>query len=127
MTPAELAAVRSRLDAATPGPRGACGDNRGGCQCGMIWGEGGETYLAKTISHDVDAPTATLERRCANALFIGAAPSDVRALLAEVERLRGADVRCAECEKEVRDLRSRISWLELRVEDLRESAKGPRF
>ena len=30
--------------------------------------------------------------------------ADVRALLAEVERLRGADVRCAEYEKEVRDL-----------------------
>ena len=35
----------------------------------------------------------------------------VRALLAEVERLRGADVGCAEYEKETRDLRARIERL----------------
>jgi len=80
MTPAYLSAIRARLDAATPGP----------------WRHDethGAGYIVASRGVDAEEPliaevAAGEPIDSANAAFIENAPTDIAALLAEVERLR---------------------------------------
>lgn len=79
MTELELNAIRARLDAATPGP----------WFTGM---SGGHWYvLDNDITCDIEGQICSLNRRHAeaNADLIANAPSDLAALLAEVDILSG--------------------------------------
>jgi hypothetical protein len=83
--------LRKLLEAATPGPWEACGDDRGGCQCGMVWnrivGEDGALIL-NTRHADSDLPTPDLEHAKANALLVAAAINALPKLLDELEQRR---------------------------------------
>jgi seryl-tRNA synthetase len=76
MTPAELSAIRERLDAATPGN----------------W-----RRFGVVVSTDLDLPQPLVVEACSedrtqaenDVEFIANAPTDLRALLDEVERLKG--------------------------------------
>lgn len=105
----DLEPIKARLAAATPGPWSSCGDK---CKCRHVmsndfpiaevtkgdWGDDypsvrlvgdssldlrAEPYMAQITYGNVPA-----EQFLANRAFISSAPSDVAALLAEVERLR---------------------------------------
>lgn len=80
MTPSELSAIRARLDAATPGPWEA---GTADCCPDMGWVDGPKgavcpQFTATKVTHSLDANDAEL---------IANAPTDLRALLDEVERL----------------------------------------
>ncbi len=80
MTPEQLLAIRERLDAATPGPWEA---GTASCCPDMGWVEGPKgavcpQFTATKVTHSLDANDAEL---------IANAPTDLRALLDEVERL----------------------------------------
>jgi hypothetical protein len=81
MTPDQLSAIRERLDAATPGPWEA---GTASCCPDLGWVEGPKgavcpQFTATKVTHSLDANDAEL---------IAHAPTDLRALLAEVEALR---------------------------------------
>jgi hypothetical protein len=81
MTPDQLSAIRARLDAATPGPWDA---GTATCCPDMGWVDGPKgavcpQFTATKVTHSLDANDADL---------IANAPTDLRALLGEVERLR---------------------------------------
>jgi hypothetical protein len=81
MTPDQLSAIRARLDAATPGPWEA---GTASCCPDLGWVEGPKgavcpQFTATKVTHSLDANDAEL---------IANAPTDLRALLAEVEGLR---------------------------------------
>jgi len=73
----------------TKGPWSACKGDKGGCQCGYIFGHGGNVYVAQALNEwNVDElgpdPYPTLETGLANARLIAAAPemlSSLRELL----------------------------------------------
>jgi len=80
MTPDQLSAIRERLDAATPGPWEA---GTASCCPDMGWVDGPKgavcpQFTATRVTHSLDANDAEL---------IANAPTDLRALLDEVERL----------------------------------------
>ncbi len=80
MTPDQLSAIRERLDAATPGPWEA---GTAACCPDMGWVDGPKgavcpQFTATKVTHSLDANDAEL---------IANAPTDLRALLDEVERL----------------------------------------
>lgn len=82
-----LAELRGIATKATPGPWSRCGENRGGCKCGYVFGYRGEAYIAKTltISDDVD-PVTNVEAAKANQEYIAALdPTTVLALIAQCE------------------------------------------
>jgi len=81
MTPDQLSAIRERLDAATPGPWEA---GTASCCPDMGWVEGPKgavcpQFTATKVTHSLDANDAEL---------IANAPTDLLALLDEVERLK---------------------------------------
>lgn len=81
MTPDQLSAIRERLDAATPGPWEA---GTAACCPDMGWVDGPKgavcpQFTATKVTHSLDANDAEL---------IANAPTDLRALLDEVERIR---------------------------------------
>ena len=81
MTPDQLSAIRARLDAATPGPWEA---GTAACCPDMGWVDGPKSavcpqFTATKVTHSLDANDAEL---------IAHAPTDLGALLDEVERLR---------------------------------------
>lgn len=85
----DVDAIEARANAATAGPWRACGHDRGGCQCGLVWALSVDALIAR-CTPDEDAPTANEEGRKRDADFIAAARIDVPALVAEVRRLRTA-------------------------------------
>ena len=89
LTDEQLAEIRTRLEAATPGPwvRG---------QNGPIWNS--RVYGPANHGAESGPLCDTLgiqnpERRTANRDFIAHAPTDIRALLTEIERLRAEGLR----------------------------------
>jgi hypothetical protein len=81
VTPDQLSAIRARLDAATPGPWEA---GTASCCPDMGWVDGPKgavcpQFTATKVTHSLDANDAEL---------IANAPTDLRALLDEVERLK---------------------------------------
>ncbi len=100
--------IKQRLAAATPGPWTACGDERGGCDCGMVFSEPADCHAATAqalmgtdtrneegmpyepiglIGSSMGGYPGDLQRK-ANAALIAHAPQDLADLIAEVERLR---------------------------------------
>ncbi len=69
----------------TPGPWAYCGHPQP-CECGYIFGDGGEVYIAKTLTlaDEID-PVASKPQRVANARLIAAAPELLEALKAVVD------------------------------------------
>lgn len=84
LTAEEEAAIRARLQNATPGPWYACHD--GECPCGFVWSIP-EDLIVSMPAHEGDT-TLTVEPIKRNAKFIAAARTDIPALLAEVDYLR---------------------------------------
>ena len=90
-----LARVLELDEGATAGPWRACGHDRGGCKCGIVWAvpadrtEGGMLVM-QAVKHDDDVPTDP-ERAPANALatatFRTLTPALARALREAVEAL----------------------------------------
>lgn len=111
----DLEPIKARLAAATPGPWHSCADD--GCKCPtvlcdnypiaeVVKGQWGDEYpsvrLVGNTSLDMKAE-AYMERitygevpeseALANRAFIREAPTDIAALIAEVERLRAVETR----------------------------------
>jgi hypothetical protein len=92
MTPDQISAIRARLDAATPGPweavtpkrYAAVRSEKAGCY----------VYTQGKIPADTHADTVTRQQRDAH--LIANAPTDLRALLNEVERLTAWQVAVAD-------------------------------
>lgn len=108
----DLEPIKARLAAATPGPWHSCDDNK--CKCPTIMcddypvadvtkGPWGDSYPALRIVGDtslnqkVEAYRELIEygnvpeaEALANRAFIREAPTDIAALIAEVEQLRAA-------------------------------------
>ena len=89
----KLEEIKARAEAATEGPWRYCGANeeRGGCDCGLVWGPDGNATVAETNTGYEGGgwdwkwePEAVI----ANGKFIAHARTDIPALIAEVERLR---------------------------------------
>jgi hypothetical protein len=78
---------------ATPGPYECCGDDRGGCFCGMIWskeGIGSHVLTAKHYREDEDCPAPTREQAMKNMLYFAAvSPGIVVELLDRIQELEG--------------------------------------
>lgn len=82
LTQAErIAAIKERLAASSAGPWRACGDERGGCQCCLIYGE--KAIVAKSTYNEGDEEEQP--GRVEDASFIAHAHQDVPWLLALVE------------------------------------------
>lgn len=106
----DLAPIKARLGAATPGPWHSCADDR--CQCPTVmcdhypvaeitkgpWGDEypalrfvGETSLDRKVEayiERIEYGSVSDEQALANRSFIREAPTDIAALIAEVEYLR---------------------------------------
>ena len=96
----DTAVLLARCDAALEGvPRGpwrACGEERGGCQCGIVWAADEETPILCVSSGVDDAPRLTDDAIKEVALFVAAA----RTLLPELrDHLRDTLVSLKACEK----------------------------
>jgi len=88
MTDEELAAIRDRLTAATPGPWGFAWGQRGGDE-----GDWREIYACddqRLVIGTTGYETGGVARQ-EDAIFVRHAPEDMAVLLAEVERLRARD------------------------------------
>ena len=83
MTPSELSAIRARLDAATPGPWEAVTPKR----YAAVRSERAGCYVYTQGKIPADAHPDTVARQQRDAHLIANAPTDLRALLDEVERL----------------------------------------
>ncbi len=83
MTVDEIAAIKARADAASPGPWTFCGAQRNEpCRCGYVFSNNGECYVARMVDPDEADPGCTLEYRRNNVRFIAHARKDVPALCA---------------------------------------------
>lgn len=79
--------LRRLAEAATRGPWRACGHDRGGCSCGMIWSRAADLPVAEAWRGDEEAPEPP-EGAKANAIFIAEAnPAAILSLLDELERV----------------------------------------
>ena len=108
MTKDQLSAIRARLDAATPGPWEA---GTACCCPDMGWVDGPKgavcpQFTATKVTHSLDANDAEL---------IANAPTDLRALLDEVERLKAREESLVK--QDVAMMKS-IARLQARVEGL---------
>lgn len=83
--------IRARWENATPPPWKACGADRGGCVCGLVWATGVDEVVAQVWPSGGDV-TPTDAQRNKDAAAIAHAPDDVAALLAESNELRTADL-----------------------------------
>ncbi len=85
-----LAEIKAREKAATPGPWHYCGANEvneNGCDCGLVWGPDGNATVAETNTGVRDKEWKwNREVVIANGLFIAHAREDIPVLIAEVER-----------------------------------------
>lgn len=78
----------------TPGPWTRCGEDRGGCKCGYVFGHGGQVYVAQAIGErTIDRylgpdPYPTNDVALANARLIAAAPKMLD-LLRRMDRIGG--------------------------------------
>ena len=74
------------MSAHTPGPWRMCGQDRGGCICGIVWSESSDIPVADASlsGHDdlIDVRPSESERK-ANARLIAAAP-DMAAMLIRI-------------------------------------------
>ncbi len=113
ISPEELAEMRSRLDAATPGPWKQ--ENE------FVVCDSGGYVIAKAESTPALDGRSLRERRRAQAEFISASRTDMGSLLDEVERLRAAldkeanttllmDGKRADLEADVTRLRATLEW-----------------
>lgn len=59
-------------EAATPGEWRACGHDRGGCQCGMVWGIKQDFPVADCNINDEMIGKSSIEDAKSNSLFIAA-------------------------------------------------------
>jgi hypothetical protein len=108
----DLEPIKNRLAAATPGPWHSCPDD--GCKCHAVmcndypvanvvkgkWGDDfpsiriiGDTSLdlkAEAFMDQITYGEVSEQEAMANRAFIREAPTDIAALIAEVERLRNA-------------------------------------
>jgi len=57
MTPSTLDEIEAKAKAATLGPWRACGDERGGCLCHMIWSKDADVVIAVSLSSKDEAFT----------------------------------------------------------------------
>lgn len=72
---------------ATPGPWTHCGQDRGGCQCGLVWSLAiDDTVATANVSRDDTEEVVPVEMVKANASHIAAFAPDVAAALAEVSQ-----------------------------------------
>lgn len=92
MTTADLVAIRKALAQATQGPWRACGNERGGCPCGLVKSLPADDTVASCFDHTPDGRFG-LEKQKANARLIANAPTWLEQLCDEVERLREASDR----------------------------------
>lgn len=91
----DLEAIKARLAAATPGPWLRCGDDRGGCTCGMVFAPGVDQHVATSLTaNDEGMPCPDEATQRANAALIAHAPQDLADLLAALneEKARTASV-----------------------------------
>ncbi len=86
LTPFELAEIKARADAATPGPWSAVLGS-GAHLCTAIVGADGETVVADLLPDWVLAEGCAPPDHVPNLKFLEAARADVPRLVAEVERL----------------------------------------
>jgi Ead/Ea22-like protein len=86
-----LKRLRELAEAATPGPYLACGNERGGCGCGIVWSTDhiGEHILTVQRERDNDdVPVPSLEQAKKNALYFAAlSPEVVLMLLDRIDEL----------------------------------------
>lgn len=68
----------------TPGPWSACGEDRGGCVCGMVWSKSVDAVVATTApsseAREMGLPMPDRSAIVANARLIAAAPDLLAAL-----------------------------------------------
>lgn len=88
--------LRKLAEEATPGPYVACGDDRGGCICGMVWSKatfnGPQVMTAKFLREDDDWPSPSKEQMMKNMLYFAAASPDVvLSLLAQITILENSN------------------------------------
>lgn len=77
----------------TPGPWKAC--LNGECECGYVFGDGGDVYVARALGPgDEEDPRPTREMQKANARLIAAAPDLLAAAEAALWALEKADCWC---------------------------------
>ena len=90
MTDERLAEIEARANAATSGQWEACGQERGGCECGMIWSRSAGALVMEAIQFHpaLNEPARSEAQMKLNALFVAHARADVPDLCAEVKRLR---------------------------------------
>lgn len=70
---------------ATPGPWTHCGQDRGGCQCGLVWSLAIDDSVASTnVTRDDPEEHVPVEMVKANASHIAAFAPDIASALAEV-------------------------------------------
>jgi hypothetical protein len=87
---ADTEALRQLFRAASAGPWDACGAERGGCQCGLIWSKTADHLVLCARPHADDMATPSLEQSKANAILITAVVNALPDLLDELDRLRNA-------------------------------------
>lgn len=79
------------MSAHTPGPWVMCGEDRGGCSCGLVYAKNEDAGIASTylVEDGFEMSMPDLEARKANARLISAAPDLLADMKDVVERLAG--------------------------------------
>lgn len=72
---------------ATPGPWRECGHDRGGCICGQVWSEHGQSSLVLKPDCGDEVPVPDAKHKTANAALVAATRNALPALLAAARRL----------------------------------------
>lgn len=87
MSDLDLADLRQKAEAATPGPWRECGAARGGCVCGFVWDAEGNFPLVTTDTDDEHYGfSSTGPRKIKDAAYIAAAnPATILRLLDAIE------------------------------------------
>lgn len=94
-----MSTLRERAQAAiqraeeTPaGPWRACGNDRGGCECGMVWSEPTDMQMtARAFDEDTDVPTDDEAKKIAR--FVAHARTDVPDMGKTILRLTSPEMR----------------------------------
>ena len=77
----DTAVAPSSISNYTPGPWRACGCDRGGCDCGLVWSETVDMPVAEALHKIEDMGVISREQQKANARLIAESPEMLEAII----------------------------------------------